>query len=293
MDLSVVVVVFDMRREAPRTLYSLSRRHQRGLESTSYEIIVVENPSAAMLDAEQVHGLGEEFRYVPRSEVSSSPAAALNEGVESARAERVMLYVDGARLASPGLLAASLRAARLHADPVVATLGWHLGPSPHQQAKATNYTREVEDELLQSSDWQRDGYGLFSVSCLSRSARGGFAGPLPESTALLARRATFDRIGGYDLRFRSAGGGLVNHDLFGRLLEEPTTELILLLDEGTFHQMHGGATTGDETGAALSWTAAHEEYVQIRGTPWTAMAAQPLLVGRLRTEVVPFLHETL
>ena len=62
-DLSVVVVVHNMRREAARTLYSLSSRYQQGLGELDYEVIVVENGS----DPEQalgegyVRGFGPEF----------------------------------------------------------------------------------------------------------------------------------------------------------------------------------------------------------------------------------------
>ena len=44
-DLSVVVVLYNMKREAARTLLALSRSYQRGVEGLSYEVIVVENGS--------------------------------------------------------------------------------------------------------------------------------------------------------------------------------------------------------------------------------------------------------
>ena len=46
-DLTVVVVVYDMAREAERTLHSLSRTYQRGIDDLDYEVIVVENGSPA------------------------------------------------------------------------------------------------------------------------------------------------------------------------------------------------------------------------------------------------------
>ena len=47
IDLSVVVVFYNMRREAERTLQSLSRAYQRGIDDLDYEVIVVENGSDA------------------------------------------------------------------------------------------------------------------------------------------------------------------------------------------------------------------------------------------------------
>ena len=45
IDLTVVVVFYNMRREAARTLRSLSRAYQLGLEDVGYEVIAVENGS--------------------------------------------------------------------------------------------------------------------------------------------------------------------------------------------------------------------------------------------------------
>ena len=66
VDLSVVVVFFNMRREAARTLHSLSRAYQEGIDDVSYEVIVVENGSSddQKLGAAFVEGFGSEFRYL-------------------------------------------------------------------------------------------------------------------------------------------------------------------------------------------------------------------------------------
>ncbi len=48
LDLSVVVVFYNMRREAARTLHSLSRAYQQGIDELQYEVIVVENGSDAV-----------------------------------------------------------------------------------------------------------------------------------------------------------------------------------------------------------------------------------------------------
>ena len=63
-DLSVVVVFYNMRREAARTLHSLSRAYQRDIDGLDYEVIVVENGSAPdqKLGEEFVRSFGPEFR---------------------------------------------------------------------------------------------------------------------------------------------------------------------------------------------------------------------------------------
>ncbi|MET0884236.1 MAG: glycosyltransferase family A protein, partial [Acidimicrobiales bacterium] len=48
--LSVVVVTYDMERELPRTLRSLSADLQVGIEASDYEVIVVDNGSPRPVD---------------------------------------------------------------------------------------------------------------------------------------------------------------------------------------------------------------------------------------------------
>ena len=84
VDLSVVVVFYNMRREAARTLLSLTRSYQRGIEDLDYEVIVVDNGSAPdqRLGEEYVAGFGPEFRYVDLGDdAPPSPTIALNRGV--------------------------------------------------------------------------------------------------------------------------------------------------------------------------------------------------------------------
>ena len=73
--LSVVVVVYDMARELPRTLRSLSPDHQRGIAAGDYEVIVVDNGSPEPLDRNTLRGFGADLRLV-----RLDPAAALPGG---------------------------------------------------------------------------------------------------------------------------------------------------------------------------------------------------------------------
>ncbi len=45
MQLSVIVVAYNMDRELPRTLFTLSTRCQRDVDASAYEVIVVDNGS--------------------------------------------------------------------------------------------------------------------------------------------------------------------------------------------------------------------------------------------------------
>src|SRR5687768_13305630 len=96
--LSIVVVFFNMRREAARSLYALSRRYQRGVEKLDYQVICVDNGSAEPLSRETVESFGPEFHYHYFETTSKSPAAALNFGVAQARGRFVTLMLDGAHI---------------------------------------------------------------------------------------------------------------------------------------------------------------------------------------------------
>ena len=82
--LSVVVVFYNMRREAARTLHSLSRAYQQGIDDLDYEVIVVDNGSVEdqRLGEDFVRSFGPEFRFIDMGDdAEPSPVPALNRGV--------------------------------------------------------------------------------------------------------------------------------------------------------------------------------------------------------------------
>jgi cellulose synthase/poly-beta-1,6-N-acetylglucosamine synthase-like glycosyltransferase len=76
--LSVVVVVYNIPREAPRTLHSLSASYQRHIDPSDYEVIVVDNGSNPALDPQSVTSFGSNFRLIRVDPASPSPAHAIN-----------------------------------------------------------------------------------------------------------------------------------------------------------------------------------------------------------------------
>jgi len=269
MQLSVVVVVYNMRREAARTLLSLSADYQRGIDRDAYEVIVVENGSTAPLDPAEIEKLPGNFRYLSLAGAGPSPAPAVNRGLREARGAVVGVMIDGARIATPGLLRYALLGARLYPRTVVATLGWYLGREYQRVALARGYDRAQEDLLVERVAWPSDGYRLYEIGTLDESCNQGWFGPIAESNALFLRRELWAELGGIDERFDAAGGGFVNLDTFVRACELPGSELVILLGEGTFHQLHGGVATNappDVHEANLRcWEA---QYTRIRGTPY-------------------------
>jgi glycosyltransferase involved in cell wall biosynthesis len=287
--LSVVVVVYDMARELPRTLRSLSPAHQRDVGVDDYEVVVIDNGSPRPLDEAMLASFPGRLRAIRLDPASPSPARAANHGLELAEGELVGLMIDGARLASPGLLATARLAFRVAERPVITTPAWHLGPVTHMRASEVGYDQAAEDELLAGSGWEIDGYRLFAVSTLSGSSGRGIFGPMGESNGLFMRRSTWSELRGLDERFALPGGGLANHDLYRRACALDGVELIVLLGEGTFHQFHGGASTSRR----FSWDEMHTEYEAIRGRPHRPPQNRPLYLGTVPGSLLPHIaHST-
>lgn len=259
--LSVVVVAHNMRRELPRTLLSLSARMQRDVRSEAYEIIVMDNGSMDGLDEAACVSVADNIRYVRISDASPSPVRAMNQGIEMARGDLIGAFVDGARMASPGLLKAALDASLTHPRPVIGAPAFHLGDEVQMLSVPKGYNQEVEDRLLASSGWEGDGYRLFDISCFAGSSAGGWTKLFNETNSLFLRRDMWKELGGYEEAFASPGGGLCNLDVWSRAVELEDACVISLLGEGTFHQTHGGVATN---GAGMT-REMREEYQSIRG----------------------------
>lgn len=284
--LSVIVVFYNMHREAPRTLYTLSNAYQNNVSERDYEVIAVDNGSLIPLKSSVVESFGSNFRLL-RTEGAPSPCAAINAASQQARGEIVMVSIDGARMLSPGIVSLTLNAFLSFTDPIVATIALHLGPWIQNESMMTGYNQKVEDELLETIDWRGNGYKLFTVSCLAGSSSGGFFLPLNESNCLSVKKSSLAKLGGFDEKFISPGGGLVNLDFYKRACEA-LDQLVVLLGEGTFHQFHGGVATNVPPDQH-PWNDFHAEYVAIRGESFSPSRRVPLILGSVERHSLPFL----
>ncbi|MGH9228296.1 MAG: glycosyltransferase family 2 protein [Acidimicrobiales bacterium] len=285
---SIVVVVHDMARELPRTLRSLSPGYQRNVAADDYEVIVVDNGSAPPVDRGLVASFRGRLRLERIDPAPPSPARAANHGLRLAEGHLVGLVVDGARIASPGLLAEARRAAALAARPIITAPAFHLGAVRHMEAAEVGYDQAAEDRLLAGSGWEDDGYRLFEVSTPAGSWGRGLFGPAGESSSLFCPRRIWDELGGLDERFALPGGGLVNHDLYRRACALEAVELIVLLGEGTFHQFHGGAATTRRH----SWDEMYAEYRAVTGAPHRPPDNAALYVGRVHPALLPLVERS-
>ena len=283
-DLSVVIVVHDMLREARRTLHSLTRSYQQGIDDLAYEVIVVENGSAAeqRLGEEGVESFGPEFRYIDLGEESTpSPARAVNRGIAAANGDAIVVMIDGAHMLTPGVLRLGMLGLATYAPAVVTARQWYLGPGQQPQAVAEGYDREQEDRLLDEIGWPADGYQLFEI--------GHFVGPRDwfdgewESNCIFVPRELIDQVGAMDEGFSMPGGGFVNLDFFERLASAPGVRLVTMLGEGSFHQVHGGTTTNvghpEEREALIQRFG--EQYARLRGHGFKMPEKHPHYLGTL------------
>jgi cephalosporin hydroxylase len=286
VDLSVVVVFYNMRREASRTLHSLSRAYQEGLGGTSYEVIVLENGSATdqRLGDAFVRDFGPGFRYVDfGKDARPSPVGALNHGIRISRGRALALMIDGAHVLTPGVLRFGLLALSAYDPAIVATQQWYVGPGQQGESMDDGYDQAYEDRLFDRIQWPANGYRLFEI--------GHFVGERDwldgvwESNCLFVTRAQVQQVGGFEERFSMAGGGYANLELYERLGSSPDITVCSILGEGSFHQVHGGATTNqtDATERRSRVFGYGRHYAELRGRAFRGPGKPIHFVGRITT----------
>jgi hypothetical protein len=288
---SLVVVVYDMVAQAEKTIASMLPEYQLDVSLSDYEVIIVENESPNVMLREFLDTLPENFHYYLRKNAEVSPGPAVNFGADRARGENICVLIDGARMLTPGVIKNIILGHRLSDKSVVSISGYHLGDKLQQEAVDSGYGYETERELLASIRWPEDGYRLFEVSCLNASTRQGFFMPISESNCISIPRHMWEHMNGFDARFDLRGGGLINLDFYKRACEYPGAQHVILPGEGTFHQFHGGVTTGGQDTVARSAyiEASYEQYRQLKGTEYSCPDTRPLYLGEMPAEAQRFM----
>lgn len=286
VDLSVVVVFYNMRREARRTLHSLSRAYQEGLDGTTYEVIAVENGSDddQKLGETFVRDFGPEFRYADLGEdAHPSPVRALNRGIALSRGRNVALMIDGAHVLTPGVLRFGLQGLDTYGPAIVATQQWYVGPGQQGEAMGNGYDQAFEDRLFERIQWPSNGYRLFEI--------GHFIGERDwldgvwESNCLFASRRQLEQVGGFDESFATPGGSYANLEIYERLGTSSDITVCSMIGEGSFHQVHGGDTTNQPDSARRRSRVFGygQEYAELRGRAFRGPGKPIHYVGRITT----------
>jgi len=287
---SFVLIVYDMPAQAENTVRSLLPDYQIDAYQQDYEVLIIENESANTMSREFLAGLPANFTYHLRKETQPTPIHAINYGIGQARGENICVMIDGARLLTPGVLKNILRGHRISRQSVVTVPGYHLGFELQQKAVGSGYDMDQEQALMRSICWPEDGYRLFDISCFSGSCAHGFFLPHSESNCISMPREVWQALGGYDTRFDMRGGGVVNLDLYKRACEYPGVTHVFLHGEGTFHQFHGGVTTGGESADDRQRfiNAITEQYQQIRGQKFESPLTKVVYLGELSDHAQKF-----
>lgn len=280
--ISVLVVAYNMKREAPRTIETALPPYQKAIGIDDYEVLVLDNGSSESLPAEFLANLPSNVRFLDVPNPNGAPGAALNWGVQQASSDNLMFCIDGARMFSDQLVAHAITALGRFPEAFVYTFAWHLGPDVQMRSVQEGYNQKVEDELLKRANWREEPDNLFGISVLAGSSSRGLIGPISESNAFCMSRDLFDEYGGYDLRFRIAGGSTSNLEIFKRYVTRPGGLNICLLSEGTFHQVHGGAATSNPDKSPAMFA----EYEQIFGEPFRTEDFDTMFYGRPRAQAV-------
>jgi hypothetical protein len=285
LPMSIIVAAYNMARELPRTLLSLSPNMQRDIEAQDYEIIVVDNGSTQWWDEFSCRNFLPKLKIQRQPHSTLSPVNAINRAIASANGELIGVWIDGARLASPGILQLTRKASQIHKRSVIGTLGFHLGPDAQQRSSQQGYNQAQEDALLQKIKWEKNGYRLFDIASFAGSTKDGWFMPIGETNSLFLNKNMWQELDGYDERFQMPGGGLANLDVWRRACLAKNVQVIILLGEGTFHQIHTNAATTNT--AQNMYLLFDEEYRTIRGEPYTPPRVAPLYFGNVPPQTLP------
>jgi glycosyltransferase involved in cell wall biosynthesis len=286
MKLSVILIAYDMAREIPRTLVSLSRGYQAGARELDYEVLLVDNGSPAPLDEEIWRNVDVPVQLIRMANAPRSPALAINSGLEAAAGEVVCLMIDGAHILTPGVFRMALSAYKAFEDAVVAIRYFYLGIGEQTETVMKGYDKAAEDGLLERIQWPIDGYRLFEIGTPLRSGanRITWFNRMPESNCFFMKRTLFQGQGGAEERFDFPGGGFLNLDIYKRAVEAPGITPVQIIGEGSFHQLHGGVTTNSSRGERTAKLHEYrEQYAQIRGHRDVMSEASFIYMGHMPT----------
>ncbi len=280
---SIVVNFFNMQREAKRTLFSLTTNYQHDVRKTDYEVIAIDNGSTKPLDKTWVKSMGDNFRYFYFDSQSPSPCLAVNYAVRKAKYKNVMICIDGARILSPGMIKYMLVGLKMYEHPFVYSLGMHIGWKLQNHLIKEGYNQRAEDELINETYWEKNGYELFNISSLADSSRNGYFSNLKESNCFSMRKKDFIELGGFNEQFSSPGGGLINLDFFNLVNGSKKYAPVMILGEATFHQFHGGVAT-NVTIENHPFNKMAEEYKEIRNKEYKPNNRLPEYIGSINPD---------
>jgi cephalosporin hydroxylase len=192
--------------------------------------------------------------------------------------------IDGAHVLTPGVLRFGMLGLQTYEPAVVSTQQWYVGPGDQGDAVADGYDQKAEDKLFNRIEWPANGYRLFDIG--HYIGERDWLDGMWESNCLFVTRAFLQQQGGFDERFDEVGGGYANLDLYERATLAQDDNVVTILGEGSFHQVHVGTTTNQaDHGARQAAVKEHaHHYEDLRGKAFGGHNKPLHFVGTMRQE---------
>jgi len=238
--LSIIIAYYNIPKQIERTLISCSENYQNA-PGNEIEVIIADNGSTEPLP----EGLKKRFPVISkilRTDGQPSPVFALNAAIKHAKYDTIAMMIDGAHILSPGVFKNTKEVCQLNAQPVINVPQYYLGSiSQNLNPKRNAWDRETW--RLEKMDWPKKGYSLFNYALFpSENIQRTHHGAI-ETNCLIAKKSTWEKLGGFDERFDEPGAGYANLEIFSRFINAMDTNYVVFPGEGSFHQDHSGTTT--------------------------------------------------
>jgi len=282
MELSIIIIFHNNKREAIRSLYALSKKYQRNIEELQYEVLCIDSNSSEPLEPNEFKDLGTEFIFHQLTTDNPSPTDALQFGIDNSKSENLCFMIDGAHIITPNVINYFKKISSIDKNYFIYTHPYHLGEYyQNDNMIKYNYNQATEDILLSKFDWKENGYTLFEASNYKQSNE-IFISNIFESNCFFISKNHLNVIGGINKKFKTKGGGFVNLDIFKRAVENTLTQTTALIGEGSFHQFHGGTSTNSDRKSDLQKTF-RKEYFKNTGKPYSGPIYSPNHYGNLNS----------
>ena len=281
--ITIVVVFRNNRREAQRTLYTLSSVYQKEVTEEDYNVIVVDDNSKYGLDEKTVKHFGPNFSYHDYKSEDYVPLEALIWGVLKVETPYVMCMSDGAYMITPKVVKETQRALRLFEDGFVYTCPFLLSPLVSKDSKVNAQYQAIEDELLRTTNWKRNGYELFAISNIE-NVNNAFLSPVPESYCFTLSKEKLISNKAIQKAFITEGKGMKNLALFKNFVESPELKPVGLVGEGSFYQTNH--TTFIKSPPVNPIGIFEEEYKAVNGNVVERSGYRPYFWGQVSD--IPF-----
>ncbi len=284
--LSILIIFYNNRREARNSLYSLSAEYQTSVTPDQYNVIAIDSGSSKPLNPKVVESFGPNFSYHQVSTKHPSPTASLHFGLSLVKTPYVGIIIDGAHILSPGILKYFFEIQSFKPNSFVYTTKYHLGKYHQNDSMTLGYNQELEDELMNSTNWKENGYLLYHISNFHNAPFNEFLFSL-ESNCFFVLTNELRSTKIFEQPYHSIGGGFINLALFKHFSEHPKFDNYLLLGEGTFHQFHEGASTNvaRELHPIKEY---RKEYLNINGVPFKKPIYDTYYYGKYNVTIAQY-----